>query len=70
MAEPQIKVIMEKVGEGRTPDCFKLWACRGAGKGCTRNKYRRRLVHCDDCVETSPHETLASLKARMDRGDA
>lgn len=70
MDEPNLKMILERVAEGSTRSCFKLWACRGEGRGCARNKFRRRTTRCDDCVETHNEETIAALMARMERGDA
>lgn len=63
----EIKMILERVAYGQGPKCFKLWACRGEGKGCTRNKFRNRKIHCDDCVETNDAETLEQLQSRMER---
>jgi hypothetical protein len=55
----------------KTTGDFKLWACRGEGKGCDRNKYRKQKVHCEDCYGPCPEDiTLAELKAILDRGDA
>ncbi len=67
----EIKLIMEKVGDGDTPADFAFWACRGEGRGCSRNKYRSRKKHCDDCVQAhNPHETLAELRQRIERGES
>ena len=62
--------IMERVKPGRTADCFQMWACRGAGRGCARNKYRERKKHCADCVLAHENETLEHLHKRLARGDA
>ena len=67
-----LMMIMERVRPGHGVDCFRLWACRGAGRGCKRNLFRRRKVHCEDCVETRDgrdSETLGQLLERMVRGD-
>lgn len=62
-----LKMIMEKGSDG----VCRLWACRGAGKGCKRNLTRVKTVHCEDCVAAhDPEETLEHLAARMKRGDA
>lgn len=63
----KINMILEKICEGNTPDCFKLWACRGEGKGCDRNKYRKAQKHCEDCVEAIESETLGELQERLQR---
>jgi len=60
-----MRLLLERNGRA-----FVLWACRGDGKGCKRNEYRKRDKHCDDCVLASPEETLEQLQARIDRGDA
>lgn len=65
-----LHLIMERVAEGNDASCFKLYACRGAGKGCTRNKYRERKIHCPDCVEARNEETLEQLESRLRGGDA
>ena len=64
-------MIMERVGTGSGPGAFALWACRGAGRGCTRNKFLSRKKHCDDCVPAHDmNETLEQLQKRIARGDA
>jgi len=66
MSKPQVQFVMEKVG-----DDYVLWACRGEGRGCTRNRYRSRKTHCEDCVACrDPNETLESIIKRLARGDA
>lgn len=66
-----VQFIMERVAPGSAPECFKMWACRGAGRGCTRNTHRAKKAHCADCVGADdPNETLEQLMARMKRGDA
>ena len=67
---PQMQFILERVKPGNADDCFALWACRGEGKGCNRNRYRSQKIHCDDCVATDPSETLGDLQDRMARGNA
>jgi hypothetical protein len=70
MASPKLEMIMERVGPGNKPESFRMWACRGAGRGCQRNKHRNVTRHCDDCVPADDDETLEQLDARMRRGDA
>lgn len=67
----QLHMILEKLGSGQSPADFRLYACRGQGRGCPRNRWRSRKVHCDDCVPaTDLNETLEHFEARMRRGDA
>ncbi len=56
----------------REPDNqFKLYACRGAGRGCERNKFRNAKKPCDDCVKCDDEsETLGQLQERLKKGDA
>jgi hypothetical protein len=50
---------------------FRLWACRGAGKGCTRNKYRRQQKPCADCFgPLDENMTLGQVVERLKQGDA
>lgn len=64
-----IVFIMERVGEGQKADSFMLYACRGEGKGCQRNKFRAAKKHCADCLPAdNPNETLADFRARLQRG--
>jgi hypothetical protein len=64
--KPELSFIMEKRGKK-----FMLFACRGVGRGCPRNKFRSRRVHCDDCVPADDeNETLEHFKTRLERGDA
>jgi hypothetical protein len=39
-AAPMLSTILEKDGNGK----LSLWVCRGAGRGCPRNKYITRKV--------------------------
>jgi len=67
----QLTFIMERTGPGRGEENFRLWACRGEGRGCQRNKHRANAKHCDDCLPAdNPNETLAEFQARLQRGDA
>lgn len=66
-----LEFIMERVAHDGLATDFALFACRGAGRGCPRNKFRSRKVHCDDCLKAdNPNETLVDFKARLERGDA
>lgn len=66
----QLQTILERVKPGKEPECFVLWACRGEGRGCPRNKHRTRKTHCGDCVLVNDEETLEELVKRLNRGDA
>jgi hypothetical protein len=62
-----LKTILAKDAEGE----FRLWACRGAGKGCSRNKYRRQQAPCEDCLGPLDEQlTLAQVQAMISQGDA
>lgn len=63
---PKLEFILVKNAVGK----FELWACRGEGKGCARNKWRSQKKQCEDCVLADEKETLAELDARLRRGDA
>jgi hypothetical protein len=63
----ELKTILAKDANGE----FRLWACRGAGKGCERNRYRRQQAPCADCF--GPLEetmTLGEVAERLKQGDA
>lgn len=50
---------------------FRLWACRGAGKGCARNHYRRQRKPCADCVGPLDETlTISEVQDLLARGDA
>lgn len=68
--EPPLLVIMEKVGAGRSPENFKLWVCRGEGRGCKRNRYRTTKKHCEDCYEPAETDTIEQVMQKMKRGNA
>lgn len=70
MAEEGLQLILEKVRSGKDPSCYELWACRGEGRGCPRNRYREKKAHCEDCVKADPAETIGHLQDRMKRGDS
>lgn len=67
---PDLQFILERVKPGNTDDCFKMWACRGEGRGCSRNRYRKQKKHCADCVMADEKETIGDLQRRLRRGDA
>jgi hypothetical protein len=67
VSEPKLSLILHRGVDGQ----HKLWACRGAGKGCTRNKYRAAKAPCVDCVPAhDERETVGALLERLQRGDA
>lgn len=50
---------------------FEMYACRGDGKGCDRNKYRKTLAPCDDCIgPLDPKMTLGEIEEKLTKGDA
>jgi hypothetical protein len=62
-----IEMILAKDGNG----VFRLWACRGAGKGCDRNRYRRQKTPCPDCYGPCDESmTMGELQDRLKAGDA
>ena len=65
-AVPKLDMILHRKRDGN----FGLWACRGEGRGCKRNRYRKSIP-CDDCVGPLPEqETIEHLLDRLRRGDA
>jgi hypothetical protein len=50
---------------------LRLWACRGEGKGCERNRYRKSKKQCVDCYGPLPENmTLGEVQKKLERGDA
>lgn len=49
---------------------FNLYACILVGRGCERNKYRRKKAYCEDCILGRDNETLGDLQARVRGGNA
>lgn len=50
---------------------MQLWACRGEGKGCGRNRFRTRRAPCGDCLGPLPDgTTLAQVQELLRKGDA
>jgi hypothetical protein len=50
---------------------FQLWGCRGAGKGCNRNRYRKQKKPCADCFGPLPPQMmLGEVVERLAKGDA
>jgi len=67
--DPDLKLILERIGPGNSPDAFRFWACRGARKGCPKKLKKQRK--CPDCVPCDDEqETLGHLVDRLNRGDA
>jgi hypothetical protein len=63
----KLSLIMQRDHTGE----LRLWACRGEGKGCGRNKFRKQSVHCDDCLGPLPPDmTLEEVHQRLARTDA
>lgn len=66
-AANEICMILHKDVDGK----FKLWACRGEGKGCARNKYRTVKAPCVDCKgPLDDNLTLEQFQQMLARGDA
>jgi hypothetical protein len=67
MTDVKLSTILAKDEAGE----FRLWACRGAGKGCPRNKYRRQKKPCEDCFgPLAETMTLGEVVDRLKQGDA
>ncbi len=67
MSAPKLETILARDAAGK----LRLWACRGAGKGCERNKHRRKTKPCEDCFGPLPEDmTLGEVAERLQRGDA
>lgn len=64
---PELKTILAKDAD----DNFRLWACRGEGKGCARNQFRSRQKPCDDCMgPLDENLTLGEVMDKLKQGDA
>jgi hypothetical protein len=64
---PELKTILAKDAAGN----FRLWACRGEGKGCARNQFRERQKPCDDCMgPLDENLTLGEVMDKLKQGDA
>lgn len=49
---------------------FSLYACRGEGKGCKRNRYRISKKQCEDCKGPLPEDmTLEQVQRELAKGD-
>lgn len=65
--KPELSMILKR-DDGGT---FRLWACRGQGKGCSRNRYRAQKTPCEDCVGPLDKElTLGEVQELLAKGDA
>lgn len=74
MSEQKLNLILERIRPGKRPECFRLWACRGARKGCTLQQQRSKRgkgKRCSECVPCDDEqETLGHLVDRLNRGEA
>jgi len=67
MTEQKLELILHKDDDSS----FSLYACRGQGKGCSRNKYRASKAKCEDCMGPLPeHWTLQQVIDKLKAGDA
>ncbi len=63
----KLELILAHAGTGK----LELYACRGIGKGCPRNRYRTSKSPCDDCMGPLPHDmTMEQVQKRIAAGDA
>lgn len=67
MAENKLEFILHRDKPGNAADCFGLYACRGVGRGCERNKHRKNKAKCDDCLRADENETLGAFQERLNR---
>ena len=64
---PELAFILSRDDRGE----FRLWACRGEGKGCVRNQYRKQKAPCEDCYGPCDERmTIGELQERLTKGDA
>ena len=67
MSALNLNTVLAKDEKGK----FRLWACRGTGKGCNRNRYRSSKSPCDDCFgPLDENMTLQQVADRLKQGDA
>lgn len=67
MTMEKLETILVKDENGK----FQLYACRGVGKGCQRNKHRSHKAQCNDCFgPLDENMTLEDVVKRLQRGDA
>lgn len=67
MADKNLDLILHKETNGQ----FRMYACRGEGKGCKRNRYLNRKKPCGDCVGPLDEKlTIAEVQERLAKGDA
>lgn len=65
--KPKLEFILGKTDDGK----WAMWACRGEGKGCDRNRFREQKTRCDDCYGPLPDEmTLGEVYDHLTKGDA
>lgn len=63
----ELLLILNIEGDGS----LALYACRGAGKGCPRNRFRKSKSKCEDCVGPLPTDmTLEQVQRRLASGEA
>lgn len=73
MPKPLLDFILHKVDPngGNAKSNFVLYACRGDGRGCDRNKYRNKGIKCDDCFGPLDDKmTIGEVYDKLKQGDA
>ena len=65
-----LHILMVKEREGRTADCFAMYACRDKEPHCAATRTANPTKPCSSCVRGEDTETLEQLIARMTRGNA
>ena len=67
MEDPKLDLILADDQAGKK----RLWACRGEGKGCKRNKFRTSKAPCIDCMGPLDEKlTLEQVVEKLKQGDA
>jgi len=67
MTESKLDLILHKTEYNK----FQMFACRGEGKGCKRNRFLKRKKPCRDCVGPLDEKlTIGEVQRILKRGDA
>jgi hypothetical protein len=63
----QLNLIMARDPDGK----MRMWACRGEGKGCARNRFRASKAPCQDCMGPLDESLrIDQVQALLAKGDA